>query len=25
LDRINDAVDDLLGGRNIRRVIVHEH
>ena len=25
LDRINDAVDDLLGGRNIRDVIVHEH
>jgi len=25
LDRINDAVDDLLGGRNIRGVIVHEH
>jgi NDMA-dependent alcohol dehydrogenase len=25
LDRINDAVDDLLGGRNIRGVVMHEH
>jgi NDMA-dependent alcohol dehydrogenase len=25
IERINDAVDDLLAGRNIRGVIVHEH
>jgi NDMA-dependent alcohol dehydrogenase len=25
VERINDAVDDLLAGRNIRGVIVHEH
>jgi NDMA-dependent alcohol dehydrogenase len=25
IDRVNDAVDDLLAGRNIRGVIVHEH
>jgi S-(hydroxymethyl)glutathione dehydrogenase/alcohol dehydrogenase len=25
LDEINTAVDDLLAGRNIRGVVVHEH